>query len=168
MGEVGAIEQNLDFIGDWNRHEDRRCFQVSWTNLPLQRVLTRLDTLHRDKQVSQITRLSPSVLGRFARWSREDVVRECLSPLSPLRESRSGHGLERGRKAIQNPRRGFVRAEIQDACTSVFRRFDSCKAVDEGQVGHFARSSDFSIFDHGEVNAVVRSNFSNLYSQVPS
>jgi hypothetical protein len=40
---------------------------------------------------------------------------------------------------------------------SVRAFIDSCKAVNEGEIGHFTRSSAcaFSIIDHGEVNTVI-------------
>jgi hypothetical protein len=113
MGEVGAIEQGSEFVGKRNRHEDRPYFQVSWTNLPLQRVLTRLDTLHTDNQVSHVTRLWQFVLGRFARGSQGASVCERLSLLLPLRELRSDHAPETGRIAIQIPHRRFVHAGMQ-------------------------------------------------------
>jgi hypothetical protein len=46
-------------------------------------------------------------------------------------------------------------AEKLNAFKSVFHRFNSGKAVNEDWIGHRAESSNLSIFDHGELNAVV-------------
>jgi hypothetical protein len=49
-------------------------------------------------------------------------------------------------------------ATFDVSCSFSVRPFiDSCKAVDEGEIGHFTRSSAcaFSIIDHGEVNTVI-------------